>query len=268
MRISQNRAAAISYYGYDAGGSVRQLMDGAGIATGTYVYDAFGNTVTQTGSVVNPYQYRGEHYDPTLQMYYLRARWYRPQLGRFLTEDLDEGDEDDPSSLHAYLYANADPVNGIDPSGFANTMEGSILSRLSLRTVFADFSLSMRGVSLGGVRSGAKLAYETICCIDRAWSVLGSALDFIAFVTSDISIALPTQQALDLIDEVCKIGSNVSAFARRGKGRKGERRWAGKPSGTQNPRKKWKKLPDGRWQGKDQDGKTVIKPRDWDPPVG
>jgi RHS repeat-associated protein len=119
MRISQRRAAT-SFYGYDAGGSVRQLFDNTGTITDTYAYDAFGNTVAQTGSTVNEFQYRGEQYDASLQMYYLRARWYRPLVGRFLTRDTYEGRPSDPSSLHQYAYTNADPVNGADPRGHAN----------------------------------------------------------------------------------------------------------------------------------------------------
>ncbi len=86
MRISQRRTTT-SFYGYDAGGSVRQLTDNTGTVTDTYAYDAFGNTVAQTGSTVNESQYRGEQYDASLQMYYLRARYYRPQTGRFLFQD-------------------------------------------------------------------------------------------------------------------------------------------------------------------------------------
>src|SRR5882762_8905690 len=67
------------HYGYDGGASVRQLYDSAGTVTDTYSYDAFGNLVARTGSTLNFYQYRGEQYDAALQMYYLRARYFRPQ---------------------------------------------------------------------------------------------------------------------------------------------------------------------------------------------
>jgi RHS repeat-associated protein len=95
MRISQRRTAT-SFYGYDAGGSVRQLFDNTGTITDTYAYDAFGNTVAQTGSTVNEFQYRGEQYDASLQMYYLRARYYNPRTGRFLTQDRYEAQEGPP----------------------------------------------------------------------------------------------------------------------------------------------------------------------------
>jgi len=51
-----------------------------------------------------------------------QARWMNPQTGRFHTMDTFEGDQEQPLSLHKYLYCRADPVNGSDPSG--HFMEG------------------------------------------------------------------------------------------------------------------------------------------------
>jgi RHS repeat-associated protein len=97
MRISQRQLLVspnwqLSYYGYDGGGSVRQLFNPSGAVTDTYAYDAFGNTVAQTGTTFNQFLYRGEQFDSTLGNYYLRARYYGPQTGRFLTQDKYEPD--------------------------------------------------------------------------------------------------------------------------------------------------------------------------------
>jgi RHS repeat-associated protein len=64
-----------------------------------------------------PSYYRGEQYDPDLGLYYLRARYYNPATGRFMSRDPLEGDPTGPASLHKYLYANGDPTNRIDPRG-------------------------------------------------------------------------------------------------------------------------------------------------------
>jgi RHS repeat-associated protein len=61
--------------------------------------------------------YRGEQYDPDLGLYYLRARYYNPLTGRFMSRDPKGGVLADPASLHKYLYANGDPVDGWDPTG-------------------------------------------------------------------------------------------------------------------------------------------------------
>ena len=113
-----------SFYGYDGGGNVRQLTNAAGGVTDTYEYDAFGNALQTSGSTPNNYLYRGEQYDPDLGLYYLRARYYDPATGRFMSRDPNtprpfssNGIPTDPKYLHNYLYANGDPVNLIDPRG-------------------------------------------------------------------------------------------------------------------------------------------------------
>jgi RHS repeat-associated protein len=121
QRISQtqflNSAWTTSFYSYDGFGSVRQLTDSTGAATDTYDYDAWGNAVNVTGSTPNVYRYRGEQYDPDLNLYYLRARYFNPLTGRFLTRDPKESGLGRPKTLHKYLYASSDPVNRKDPSG-------------------------------------------------------------------------------------------------------------------------------------------------------
>ena len=85
--ISQQSGSVVKYYGYDGQGSVRFLMDattGAGM-TDSYDYDGYGMLLADTGTTVNNYRYTGQQWDPDLGMYYLRARYYKPNLGRFWT---------------------------------------------------------------------------------------------------------------------------------------------------------------------------------------
>src|SRR5208283_4254930 len=121
QRISHNQEIANAwtpaFYGYDGGGTVRLLTDSTGTVTDTYDYDAWGNAVNTTGFTPNVYLYRGEQYDSDLGLYYLRARYYNPQIGRFLTRDPEAGRIKAPATLHKYLYAGGDPVNRLDPTG-------------------------------------------------------------------------------------------------------------------------------------------------------
>ncbi len=50
-------------------------------------------------------------------MYYLRARYFRPQVGRFLTLDTYPGDDKQPTTKNLYVYAAVEPVELMDPSG-------------------------------------------------------------------------------------------------------------------------------------------------------
>jgi RHS repeat-associated protein len=127
QRISQDQLIsstwATSFYGYDGAGSVRQLTNSAGATTDTYDYDAFGNEVNHTGTTPNNYLYRAEQYDSDLGLYYLRARYYNPTTGRFMSRDPLDGRSIDPATLHKYLYAGGDPVNAIDPMGREEEIE-------------------------------------------------------------------------------------------------------------------------------------------------
>ena len=130
QRISENLSPALtgsnvwtpSFYVYDGGGSARQLTNSAGVVTDEYEYDAYGNSFTKQGTTPNNYLYRGEQYDPDLSLYYLRARYYNPLTGRFVSMDPENGIVTDPRTLHKYLYAGGDPTNRIDPTGRANSI--------------------------------------------------------------------------------------------------------------------------------------------------
>jgi RHS repeat-associated protein len=118
-----------SFYGYDGGGSVRQLTNAAGTVTDTYNYDAFGNLLNSTGSTPNNYLYRGEQFDPSLNLHYLRARYYNPAIGRFMGRDPFGGYLDEPATLQKYLYTGSDPVNWVDPSG-RDTIELTLIDKI------------------------------------------------------------------------------------------------------------------------------------------
>lgn len=111
----------------DGHGSVRALTDPTGAVTDTYDYDAFGNLIhsstTLSTPTLNNYLFAGEQLDPDLNLYYNRARYLNVSTGRFWTMDTQEGSPEDPLSLHKYLYAKAEPVVGVDPSGEVTLLE-------------------------------------------------------------------------------------------------------------------------------------------------
>ncbi len=115
--IKQERAGNNSFYLTDGIGSTRLLADAAGTVTDTYHYAAFGELLSQTGSTENSYRYTGEQYDAELDNYYIRARYYNQNVGRFTQQDTWFGRSDDPITLNKYLYGNSQPITNIDPSG-------------------------------------------------------------------------------------------------------------------------------------------------------
>lgn len=102
------------YYMTDGLGSTMEFTGTAGETFQTYVYDSFGNIVSQTGTIINPFTYTGREYDPESGLYYYRARYYDPTIGRFLSEDpigLYGGD------INFYAYVRNNPTTYIDPFG-------------------------------------------------------------------------------------------------------------------------------------------------------
>jgi RHS repeat-associated protein len=129
MRVSQRQNISgtwtTGYYGYDGFGTTRQLLDGAGVVTDTFAFDGFGNLVARTGTTPNQYLYRGEALDAGTGMYYLRARWYRPGLGRFVNLDTVESKPGHFPGIeipvHLYSYTSGNPIKFFDPDGHVET---------------------------------------------------------------------------------------------------------------------------------------------------
>ena len=113
-----------TYYVTDMHGNVVQLLDESGNVTKTYEYDSFGNEVRPEKKDENPYRYCGEYYDKETEEVYLRARYYEPGVGRFITRDTFTGENDEPLSLHLYTYCANDGVNMVDPSGHNRVIPG------------------------------------------------------------------------------------------------------------------------------------------------
>jgi RHS repeat-associated protein len=89
------------------------ITDSTQTPVATYRYDSFG-TMTQTGTLSQPYTYTGREWDKETGLYYYRARYYDPMVGRFISKD--------PigfagGGVNLYGYVSNNPVNWVDPLG-------------------------------------------------------------------------------------------------------------------------------------------------------
>ena len=103
-----------SIYHHDPLTSVTGISTADGQTLQTQTYSAFGDrTITTTGTSTNRLKYTGREQDPDTGLYYYRARYYDPSIGRFISED-PLGFQ---AGINFYSYVKNDPVDGNDPSG-------------------------------------------------------------------------------------------------------------------------------------------------------
>jgi|GEM_PF-2411888 len=88
--ISQRRSTTSNWYHTDALGSTQALSNSSQITSDTYLYDAWGNPITSTGTTVNPFRWVGNvgyYFDSDTGLYYIRARTYQPTIARWTSAD-------------------------------------------------------------------------------------------------------------------------------------------------------------------------------------
>jgi RHS repeat-associated protein len=158
LPLEQISGTTTNYFHHDQLGSTRVVTDSTGTAQATYNFDSFGNTLASTGSILNPFQFAGEYQDSESGLYYLRARYYDPSTGQFLTLDPMVASTGQP-----YAYVANNPLNGVDPSGL-------------------DFWSNLRHAASGVVQTVHRVVTEQAAHIEWVASVVDVASAAVGFV--------------------------------------------------------------------------------------
>jgi RHS repeat-associated protein len=112
-------------YHYDSRGSTVALTDGSGGITDAYAYDPYGNPAGYEDRTPgdpesgNPFRYNGQTgvIDDGNGLYYMRARYYAPELARFIQQDVVPTGLTDTQALNRYSFVSGNPIQFNDPDG-------------------------------------------------------------------------------------------------------------------------------------------------------
>jgi len=155
------------YYHADGLGSITGLSDATGTMVQTYGYDAFGNvTVSGSGNVAQPFMFTGREYDAETSMYFYRARYYDPTVGRFVTKDpIGFGGGD----YNLYGYVGNNPINFSDPDGlFAQVIPPLLIYGPS---VIATAWMAIKEIAKNPPRSESKCETKNDNMCDKMYDI-------------------------------------------------------------------------------------------------
>ena len=182
---------ATYFYRKDAQGNIAAILDSNENVVVKYKYDAWGNHAVlylnkvndkeqyseadeaafdenyaknKTLAELNPFRYRGYYYDAETGLYFLKTRYYDPEVGRFITiDDISYIDPETINGLNLYAYCGNNPVMRVDENGtsFWDWLLGAaiVVAAIALTVVTAGLaapvSAAVGGGLLGAIVGGA-----------------------------------------------------------------------------------------------------------------
>jgi RHS repeat-associated protein len=107
------------YYHYDMTGSTVAMTDDGLAVRNAYAYDPFGRVTESFEATPNPFKFVGQYgvMDEGNGLLFMRARFYMPEIGRFINQDPAPGEGLDTQDLNLFAYTKNNPVTAIDPQG-------------------------------------------------------------------------------------------------------------------------------------------------------
>jgi RHS repeat-associated protein len=118
QHLAQDQGGTVSYFAADHLGSVTDITTSAGAISLTRRYDPWGNLLS--GASTGGYAFTGREWDAETGLYYYRARYYDPRMGRFIAEDPIRFD----GGVNFYAYVGGNPLAFTDPLGLCDKICG------------------------------------------------------------------------------------------------------------------------------------------------
>lgn len=216
--VAYMQTGGINYYYLKNGhGDVTGLSNSTGILVNQYSYDLWGNAITAQETVHNPFRYSGEYWDNSTKLQYLRARWYDPSIGRFISKDTYEGDITNPLNLNLYTYVKNNPLRYIDPTGHYEA-EGYLNGGPDPNLTYEGVYLNQDGYYTGDAQPG--LVIKTVeflwvddvkTIIDPDSSLLQRGIAGIGFIPIGKVAKVGTKLVVEVIQNGKKVQKEVDA---------------------------------------------------------
>ena len=168
-----------------------------------YKYDAWGKCVIDASTIntelanINPFRYRSYYYDIETNLYFLKTRYYDPEIGRFMTiDDLSYLDPDSINGLNLYAYCLNNPVNCIDPTGNAPWWSWLISGLQLVGGIALCFVPGAQGIGAGLILGGtlgliANAASPAIAQMIGGASSIANGWSAISTGVSIVGLGLP-----------------------------------------------------------------------------
>lgn len=213
-RVAQINDGQVFYYHTDHLGGTNVLTDGQGIKKQILEYfpfgkisrnEKFGTTAEQDAW----YHFTSQYNDSESELYFYNARYYDPELGRFIQADLLVQAPGNPQTFNRYTYANNNPVNLVDPSGhgwfkkFIGKIVGAVVGAVAFVASGFNPVVGLQAYSLT----------DSIISGGIAISQGANPFRIVGSFAAGLAIGLGTA---DLIGGISNLGFRMGAFALQG----------------------------------------------------
>jgi len=201
------------------------MTDETGTKVSQTEYQPYGKVSQQTGDDVTPYKFTGKELDTT-GLYYYGARYYDPEIGRFISPDSIVQSPFDPQTLNRYTYVRNNPIKYVDPSGHVWFIP-FIIAIVKAAVIGAAIGAGLAAITGGDIGKGALLGALSGAVFAGVSSLAQTAMKFAITGTTQVSLIGGARATANIVSSVVAGGAAGAASAGISGADVGEGAWKG-----------------------------------------